>query len=122
MLQLHAKISSNDESRSRSRSREKVKSFYSGLMMLILLIPMCRLCGITLRTLRSLLNAYNPRKVVFTLILFLEKVRRVKGGPESAFTKPGSDALTLPIKDANTSCKPRLEDDPHWPPRPEKRR
>ena len=44
-----------------------------------------------------------------------------KGGPESVFTKPGSGAQTLPIKTVNTSCKPRLEDDPHWPPRPEKR-
>ena len=44
-----------------------------------------------------------------------------KGGSESVFTKPGSDAPTLPIKDANTSCRRQLEDDPHWPPRPEKR-
>ena len=44
-----------------------------------------------------------------------------KGGPESAFTKTGSDALMLPIKNVNTSCEARLEDDPHWPPRPEKR-
>ena len=36
-----------------------------------------------------------------------------KGGPESVFTKPGRDALTLPIKDANTSCEARLEDDPY---------
>ena len=44
-----------------------------------------------------------------------------KGGAESASTKPGSDALTLPIKNVNASCETRLEDDPHWPPRPEKR-
>ena len=57
-------------------------SFYSALRALIFLSLMCRLYGNTLRTLhtlRTLLNAYNPRKVLFTLILFLEKVRRVKG-------------------------------------------
>ncbi|MDC0316025.1 hypothetical protein OAL32_03805 [Synechococcus sp. AH-551-G15] len=50
---------------------------------------------------------------------FSEESAEGKGGPESVCTKPGSDALTLPIKNANTSCKRHLEDDPHWPPRPE---
>ena len=36
-----------------------------------------------------------------------------KGGPESVFTTPGSDALTLPIENVNTSWKRRLEDYPH---------
>ena len=61
----------------RPRLRERVMSFYSGLMALIFLSLICRFYGNTLwtvRTLRTLLNAYNPRKVLFTLILFLEKV------------------------------------------------
>ena len=75
----------------------------------------------TLRTLQFLLNANNPRKVLLTLILFLEKVRRAMGGRSIFYTKPGSDALTLPIKNENTACNRCLEDDLHWPPRPEKR-
>ena len=67
-------------------------SFYSGLMALIFLSLMCRLYGNTLRTLRTLrtlLNAYNPRKVLFTLILFLEKVRRLKGVWRVFLQSPG---------------------------------
>ena len=74
----------------RPRLRERVMSFYSGLMELIFLSLICRFYGNTLRTLRTLrtlLNAYNPRKVLFTLILFLENVRRVKGGGRECFYK-----------------------------------
>mgnify|MGYP001160215456 FL=1 len=67
------------------------------------------------------LKCVQPQKGFIHSHSFSGESAEGKGGPESVFTKPGSDALTLPIKDANTSCKPRLEDDPHWPPRPEKR-
>ena len=61
-------------------------------MELIFLSPIHRLYGNTLRTLRTLrtlLNAYNPRKVLFTLILFLEKVRGVKGVRRVLLQSPG---------------------------------
>ena len=67
------------------------------------------------------LKCVQPQKGFIHSPSFSRQSAEGKGGPESVFAKPGSDALTLPIKDANTSCKRRLEDDPHWPPRPEKR-
>ena len=63
----------------------------------------------------------QPQKALIHSHSFSGETAEGKGGPESVFTKPGSDALTLPINNANTSSKPRLEDDPHWPPRLEKR-
>ena len=67
------------------------------------------------------LKCVQPQKVFIHSHSFSGESTEGKGGPENVFTKPGSDVLTLPIKNANTCCKPRLEDDPHRPPRPEKR-
>ena len=63
----------------------------------------------------------NYRKVLFTPILFTGDSAEGKEGLECVFTKPGSFALTLPIKNGTTSFDRRLEDDPDGPPKPEKR-
>ena len=66
------------------------------------------------------LKCVQPQKGFIHSHSFSGESAEGKGGPESVLTKPGGDALTLPIKNVNTSCKAHLEDDPHWPPRLEK--
>ena len=56
----------------------------------------------------------------YSLSFFVGEGAEGKGGLEDIHTKLGSDVLTFLIKNANTSFKPCLEDDPHWPPRQEK--
>ena len=84
-------------------------------MALFFLSLMWRLYRNTLRTprtLRSLLDARNPERF-YSLYSFSVEGEKGLEGPVSVFTKPGSDALTPPIKTANASCKRRLEDAPH---------
>ena len=61
----------------RPRLRVRDPSFSSEPAALIFLNPIHQLYG---NTLRPLLNACNPRNILFTLILVLEKARRVKAG------------------------------------------
>ena len=67
------------------------------------------------------LKCLQPQKGYIHSHSFSGETAEGKGGLESVLTKPGSDALTLPIENINTSCMTRLEDAPHWLPRPEKR-
>ena len=58
------------------------------------------------------LKCVQPQKGFIRSHSFSGESAEGKGGPESVFTMPDSDALTLPIKNVNTSCKHRLEDVP----------